>query len=163
MSSTLNRRQFLMGGAGGLLGVCLWTGSPAARDDTNRPPNLVFVFPDQMRGQALGFLNEDPVLTPNLDRFAEESLVLTNAVSNYPVCSPYRAMLMTGKYAHANGVLSNCNSASAPFACELRRTDRCWSDVLKNHGYSLGYIGKWHLDAPHKPYVKCENNSDRFA
>ncbi len=39
-------------------------------------PNLIIVFPDQMRGQALGFLNEDPVITPHLDRFAEESLVL---------------------------------------------------------------------------------------
>ena len=163
MSSTMNRRQFLRSGAGGLLGTCLCAGTRVAFAGIDRPPNLVFVFPDQMRGQAMGFMKEDPVITPNLDQFAAESLVLTNAVSNYPVCSPYRAMLMTGKYPHANGVLSNCNSGSAPFDCELRRTDRCWSDVLKDRGYSLAYIGKWHLDAPYKPYVKCENNSDRFA
>jgi len=72
-------------------------------------------------------------------------------------------MRMTGKYPHANGVLSNCNSAGAPFACERCRTDRCWSDVLKDRGYRLGYIGKRPLDAPYKPYVKCENNSDRLA
>ncbi len=63
-----------------------------------------------MRGQALGFLNEDPVVTPHLDRLAKESLVLPNAVSNYPLCSPFRAMFMTGKYPHANRVTSNCNS-----------------------------------------------------
>jgi arylsulfatase A-like enzyme len=126
-------------------------------------PNLVFVFPDQMRGQTLGFLKEEPVITPDLDRFADESLVLPQAASNYPVCSPYRAMLMTGKFSHANKVLENCTSASAPFNCQLQKSDRCWSDVLKDKGYSLGYIGKWHLDSPHKPYIKCKNNSEKFA
>ena len=121
-------------------------------------PNLVIVFPDQMRGQALGFLNEDPAVTPRLDQFAKESLVLPQAVSNYPVCSPYRAMLMTGKYPHANRVIANCTSQSEAFGCELQESDRCWSDVLKDQGYSLGYIGKWHLDSPREPYIDCYNN-----
>ena len=132
-------------------------------DRCTEHPNLVFVFPDQMRAHALGFLNEDPVLTPNLDRFAGESIVFSHAVSNYPVCSPYRAMLMTGKYPHSNGVLSNCNSESAPFGYELRKTERCWSDILNKRGYSLGYIGKWHLDSPYEPYVKCYNNTEEMA
>ena len=85
----------------------------AKRDTKRKHPNLVVVFPDQMRGQALGFLNEDPVVTPHLDRFAKESLVLPKAVSNYPVCSPFRAMLMTGKYPHANRVTSNCTIAKS--------------------------------------------------
>ena len=129
----------------------------------NNHPNLVFVFPDQMRGQALGFLGDEPVMTPHLDGFAHDSLVLTNASATYPVCSPYRAMLMTGKYPHANAVLSNCNSRTTPFANELKTSDVCWSDVLASQGYSLGYIGKWHLDAPRKPYVKSYNNSEKFA
>lgn len=121
-------------------------------------PNLVIVFPDQMRGQALGFLKEDPVVTPHLDRFAEESLVLTQAVSNYPVCSPFRASLMTGMYPISNGVIGNCNNHNEPLGCELRKEDTCWSDVLQSKGYSLGYIGKWHLDSPRSPYIDCENN-----
>ena len=162
MTRQLSRRQFIKTIAGGLLASSV-AEKLTAKSNSPKPPNLIFVFPDQMRGQAMGFMKQDPVITPNLDRFAQESLVLTNAVSNYPVCSPYRAMLMTGKYPHTNGVLSNCNSGSAPYDCELRESDRCWSDVLKDRGYSLGYIGKWHLDAPYKPYVKCENNSDKFA
>lgn len=129
--------------------------SPAVKRDT---PNLVIVFPDQMRGSAMGFLGGEPVITPNLDRFAAQSLVLTQAVSNWPVCSPYRAMLMTGMYPHANKVVSNCTSKTAPYNCELQESDRCWSDVLKDNGYSLGYIGKWHLDSPRKPYIDCRNN-----
>lgn len=127
------------------------------------PPNLLIVLPDQWRGQALGFLDEDPVVTPNLDRFATESLVLTEAISNTPVCSPYRAMFMTGRYTASNGVFSNCNSNAAQHGYELRTSARCWSDILSEQGYSLGYIGKWHLDNPHRPYVECENNSEKFA
>jgi len=161
----LKRRNFLrfagISTGAALLSGCQGRGPLSGRSSSR--PNLVFVFPDQMRGQALGFLKEEPVITPRLDRFAGESLVLPQAVSNYPVCSPYRAMLMTGRYPHATGVTSNCNSGSAPYGCQLSETERCWSDVLKDQGYSLGYIGKWHLDSPVKPYIECSNNSETFA
>ena len=133
-------------------------GAVAANQDTQQRPNLVFVFADQMRGSAMGFLGEEPVVTPNLDRFAQQSIVFTEAASNYPVCSPYRAMLMTGRYPHRNGVISNCLSRTAPFGVELKKDAKCWSDVLKANDYSLGYIGKWHLEAPYKPYIDCANN-----
>ena len=157
------RRNFLQAGLAAPAAVGL---TRAAADSTENPqnrPNLVFVFPDQMRGQAMGFLKEDPVITPHLDRFAAEALVLPQAVSNYPVCSPYRAMLMTGQWPHANKVLSNCNSRTTPYGNELQESSRCWSDVLKSEGYSLGYIGKWHLDAPRKPFVKSYNNRPAYA
>ena len=115
---------------------------------TQSRPNLVFVLPDQFRQQAIGYMNQDPVVTPNFDRFASESVVFTNAVSNYPVCSPYRAMLFTGKYCHSNGVISNCNSDTAEYGIFLRESERCFSDVLHDAGYSQGYIGKFHLDTP---------------
>ena len=135
----------------------------ASPPPASAPPNLLIVIPDQMRGQALGFMNEDPVVTPHLDRLAEEGLVLEQAVVNYPVCSPMRAMFMTGRYPHSNGVLGNCNSRTAPFGYELRARDRTWSDVLADNGYSLGYIGKWHLDAPREPYVESYNNTEEMA
>jgi arylsulfatase A-like enzyme len=111
-------------------------------------PNIVFVVPDEFRQQAMGCMDADPVLTPNLDRFATEGIAFTHAVSNRPVCSPYRGMLFTGKYPHRNGVLTNCNSATAPYGIQLRQTDRCLTDVLHDAGYSQGYIGKLHLDSP---------------
>jgi arylsulfatase A-like enzyme len=117
-------------------------------------PNLVFVFPDQFRQQAIGFMGADPVITPNLDRFAGQSVVLTNAVSNRPVCSPYRAMLFTGMYPHSNGVLTNCYSGTKRYDCQLRETDRCFSDVLHDLGYSQGYIGKFHLDLPDEAHAE---------
>ncbi len=106
----------------------------------------------------MGFLGEEPVLTPHLDSLAQKSLVLSNFISNYPVCSPARATLMTGQYAFSNHVLSNVTSRTAPFGVHLDSGAICWSDVLKRQGYSLGYIGKWHLDSPHAPFIPSSNN-----
>jgi arylsulfatase A-like enzyme len=135
---------------------------PGQETPGGKPPNLLIVMVDQMRGQAMGFMGEDPVVTPYLDRFAAESLVLTHAVSNYPVCSPTRAMLMTGAYPLASKVIGNCNSQTTPFGCELPASARCWSDVLADRGYSLGYMGKWHLDSLREPYIDCSNNRGKL-
>jgi arylsulfatase A-like enzyme len=145
------RRSLLAGALGAL------TSRAAPASQASRP-NLVYVFPDQWRAQALGFMKEDPVYTPVLDAFSRQSLVLTQAVSNAPVCSPYRAMLMTGRYPLSNGVVRNCTTTEKGPSAELRASDTCFSDVLHRGGYSLGYIGKWHLDAPHTPYVDTSNN-----
>jgi len=161
----LTRRRFLRTAAAAAAGGTILPrlGGCSPEKSPGRTPNLLFVFPDQMRAQALGFMNEDPAITPNLDRFAGEGVALTQAVSNYPVCSPYRAMMLTGLYPHSNGVLANCNTNGAEHGYELSPQARCWSDVLHDHGHSLGYIGKWHLDSPHHPYVDTSNNSVDFA
>lgn len=112
-------------------------------------PNLVFVFPDQFRAQAMGFMRSDPVVTPHLDRFSKESRILTNAVSNRPLCSPYRGMLMTGRWPYSTGITTNCNSSEPDVF--LRESECTFTDVLADAGYSVGYIGKWHLDTPDVP------------
>ncbi len=122
-------------------------------------PNLIFIFPDEMRAQTLGFLGEEKVQTPVLNSFAKESVYFSNAISNYPVCSPTRAMIFSGLYPTHNKVIGNCTSLSAQYGCELPESTRCWSDVLMEKGYSLGYIGKWHLDSPHEPFINTSNNS----
>ncbi len=110
-------------------------------------PNIVFVIADEFRRRAL---TEDPVIRPNFDKFISESLWMENAVSNYPVCSPYRAMLLSGLYPYAknNGVTTNCNTDTSAFGVYLKGKTNCWSDILSDNGYDLGYIGKWHLDPP---------------
>ena len=126
-------------------------------------PNLVFIMADQFRGDAMGCMGKEPVQTPNLDRLASEGILFTDAVSSYPVSSPARAMLMTGMYPAANGVTGNCNSQNTPYGVELSEESVCWSDVLKEEGYRTAYIGKWHLDAPHRPYVDTYNNKGEVA
>ena len=126
-------------------------------------PNLVFIMADQWRGDALGCIGKEPVKTPCIDRLADEGVNFTNAISSYPVSSPARGMLMTGMYPHKSKVTGNCNSETAPYGVELPQDARCWSDVLKENNYQTGYIGKWHLDSPRKPYVDTYNNRGAIA
>ena len=171
----ISRRDFIKaglaasGGIGAGLGAALGTSKGAGHAAAPRsltapigpaapPPNLLFVFPDQLRAQALGFMGEEPVRTPVLDRFARQGVVFSQAVSNYPICSPYRGMLWSGKYPLASGVTENLTSAAGEAGMDFKPGTTCLSDVLKKRGYSLGYIGKWHLDAPHKPYIDTSNN-----
>jgi len=130
--------------------------------DSSRP-NLIILIADQWRGQALGFLHEDPVETPELDSLANHGVVLKNFISNYPVCSPARAMLMSGEYPFTNHVYGNCRTydGDLSYNIELSPKTICWSDVLRDNGYSLGYIGKWHLTAPHSPYILTYNNEGK--
>lgn len=111
-------------------------------------PNLLFVMADQFRAMSIGSLGSDPVHTPALDRLAEEGAHVDTAVSNYPVCSPHRAMFMTGQHPSRNGVWRNVNSRTAPLGVGLREGLPTWAGVLREEGYRTGYIGKWHLQAP---------------
>lgn len=130
---------------------------------SEKHPNILVILTDQWEGRALGYLGREQVRTPHLDALAKEGLTLTHMVSNYPLCSPARAMLMTGTYPVKNKVISNSNSASAPFGVALPVDMVCWSDILKAKGYSNGYIGKWHLDSPYQPYIPTKNNEGKVA
>ena len=122
-------------------------------------PNVIYVFPDQYRNSSLGFWSDpefaaevgwkgDPVATPNLDRFAREATVLTEAVSNFPVSSPLRGMLLSGMYPERNGVVLNCMSERPESS--LREDAECIGDVFSAAGYDCAYIGKLHADFPTK-------------
>lgn len=88
----------------------------------------------------------DPVQTPVLDSFAREALVLTSAVSNCPLSSPHRGMLLTGAYPDVSGVSLNCNS-TRPIS-SLRENVTAIGDVFSAAGYDCAYIGKLHVDFP---------------
>ena len=122
-------------------------------------PNIVYVFPDQFRCSAMAFWDSpefagaqpwvaDPVVTPNLDAFARESLVLTRAMSTCPLSSPYRGMFLTGMYPGRNGIYSNCMALRPENT--LRPDAVCISDVLSSEGYECAYIGKLHAEVPMK-------------
>ena len=103
-----------------------------------KQPNVVFVFGDQWRGQATGYSGDPNVQTPNLDKLARESINCTHAISGFPVCSPYRASLLTGQYALTHGVFVN-DVCLDPKANSLGKS-------FASAGYDTAYIGKWHVD-----------------
>ena len=103
-----------------------------------RNPNVVLVFADQWRAQATGYAGDPNVKTPRLDALAQESLNFSLAISNCPVCSPYRGSLMTGQYPLTHGVFVN-DVTLDPDAVTMGK-------VFAAAGYDTAYIGKWHLD-----------------
>jgi arylsulfatase A-like enzyme len=105
----------------------------------SKRPNIVYVFADQLRYDALGCTGNAQARTPNIDRFASQSASFANKVVNTPVCTAYRASLLTGKYTTSHGLVIN----------ELRMNpnQRCLGHMLTDAGYNTSYIGKWHLYA----------------
>lgn len=101
-------------------------------------PNIVFVLADQWRAAATGYAGNPDVKTPHIDRLARESLRFRNAISVCPVCTPYRAALMTGRYPTSTGMFLN--------DAHLPDEELCMAEIFGAAGYDTAYIGKWHLD-----------------
>ncbi len=125
-----SRRAFL----GASLGALAATQLPAAP----KKPNILFLMPDQLRAQALGCMGNEDVRTPHINRIAAEGLLMRNTFANTPVCCPARANILTGKYAHKNGMVAN--------DLRLRESETTLAELLGGAGYRTGFIGKWHLD-----------------
>lgn len=124
------------------------TRSVLNKEGNKAQPNLLFIFPDQFRNAAIGVNNQDPVSTPHLDQLAGEGMIVSNAISSYPLCSPYRGMLMTGLLPYNNQVLTNSNSLRHQYDNSWQKDDISFSDVLVKNGYDAGYVGKLHLTSP---------------
>lgn len=121
----------------------------AAGNDQKKSPNVVFVFADQLREQALGYTGDPNVITPNIDRLAGESVNIRNAISCVPVSCPYRASMLTGQYALSNGVFLN--------DVQLNPEINSIAKIYKKAGYNTAYIGKWHINGNGRTkYIKEE-------
>ncbi|MBI3683160.1 MAG: sulfatase [Acidobacteria bacterium] len=125
----LTRREALAGAA------AVSTFAQPAR----RRPNVLFYFPDQLRAQEAGYNGGRNMPTPHIDKLASQGVVFTNAISSCPLCTPYRAMLQTGRWpALSGGVMNWVN---------LPSTGQSMADTFAKAGYDTGFIGKWHLAA----------------
>ncbi|HOJ34580.1 MAG TPA: sulfatase [Candidatus Hydrogenedentes bacterium] len=103
----------------------------------SQPPNVLYIFSDEHRWHSMSFTEQPQVQTPNMHRLAEEGVQFTQCISNYPVCSPHRAMLLTGRWPYQQGVIDN--------DIPLDSREMTLGKVFKKAGYRTGYIGKWHL------------------
>ncbi|MYC65584.1 MAG: sulfatase [Acidobacteriia bacterium] len=138
-SQMATRREFI-GGIGALLGAV----GCGSQQDREPRMNVLFLFPDQMRAQAMGCMGNPDVKTPNLDRLAAEGVLFRNHFANSPVCCPARAIILTGKYAHTNGMIAN--------DLRLRESETSLAELFAEAGYRTGFVGKWHLDGgPRQP------------
>ena len=144
----ISRREFFKVSAAGA--SLFAAGNLRAAESRKKKPNIIFVFADQMRAHAMGCMGDKQVITPNLDKLAADGLLVTNAISCQPVCTPFRGHLMTGRYGHATGVIHN--------DIKLPNSETTIAEVLKSHGYQTGYIGKWHLEKTRNNPIAMENH-----
>lgn len=100
-------------------------------------PNILFFFTDQQRADTAGCYGNTLGLTPNLDTMAAQGVRFENAFTAQPVCGPARAMLQSGVYPTRTGCYRN--------GIPLPAGTRTIAHELRDAGYEVGYIGKWHL------------------
>jgi N-acetylglucosamine-6-sulfatase len=103
------------------------------------PRNVVFILSDDHRYDFMGFHPDGPAFleTPSLDRIAAEGAHLANAFVTTSLCSPSRASILTGQYAHRHGIVDN----SSP----IPEGTRFFPEDLQRAGYRTGFFGKWHM------------------
>ena len=100
-------------------------------------PNILFILTDDQRWDALSLAGHRHLRTPNIDRLGREGVYFRNAFCTTSLCSPSRASILSGLYAHAHGVTNNFTEYPAALPSFPR--------VLQAAGYDTAYIGKWHM------------------
>ena len=130
----MNRREMLATLAAG---ATLPTASKAM---AAKPRNIIFILSDDHRYDALGFMKAQPWLeTPELDRLAHEGIHFKNAFVTTALCSPSRASILTGVYAHKHRIVDNNTAIPAGTVF--------FPSYLQKVGYKTGFFGKWHMGA----------------
>jgi arylsulfatase A-like enzyme len=104
-----------------------------------KSPNILVIFSDDHTQQAISAYGSGIMQTPNIDRIAREGAILKNTFVTNSICAPSRAVLLTGKYSHINGLVDN--SSKNKFDGSQQQIQK----LLKQKNYQTAWVGKWHL------------------
>ncbi|WP_343329648.1 sulfatase family protein [Polaribacter staleyi] len=108
-------------------------------------PNILVILADDLGYGDLGFTGSKDIKTPNLDKLANNGVVLNNGYVTHPYCGPSRAGLITGRYQARFGVEINFTNSMFDMYSGLPLTEQTFANRLQKSGYETGVIGKWHL------------------
>ncbi|NUM55617.1 MAG: sulfatase [Candidatus Hydrogenedentes bacterium] len=132
MTDSIPRRDFMAQAAAA---VAVATHAHAASTPARR--NIVFILIDDMRFDSMGFMGHPFLETPNLDALARGGIVFERAFVTTSLCSPSRASMLTGLYAHSHKVYDN----KSPLDDAIPTFPR----MLQEAGYRTAFVGKWHM------------------
>jgi len=127
----------VMAGTGVVAGVEPEGQTPASSTTRQRRPNVVLILTDDQRADALGCAGHPHLKTPHIDRLAAEGFHFSRAFCTTSLCSPSRASILSGLYAHTHGVTNNFTEFPEALPSFPRR--------LQSAGYRTAYLGKWHM------------------
>ncbi|MBX2874049.1 MAG: sulfatase-like hydrolase/transferase [Saprospiraceae bacterium] len=126
-----------------LVGSC--TDTPA--EDTTQPPNIVFLFADDLSYQAIRALGNEEVHTPNIDRLAKTGTTFTHTYNmggwNGAICVASRSMMISGQY-----IWSAQRMAQSWRDQDSTALTHTWGRIMERNGYDTYMSGKWHVAAP---------------
>lgn len=134
--------------AAGVLGTSYPAYANSSSGEKVEKPNIIFVLGDNMQYDDFGFMGHPFIQTPGLDKLAKEGVIFENAFNTTSLCSPSRASILTGVYAHNHGVLNNHTPWTGQKTTFLEH--------LKKTGYDTAFVGKWHMPGeglPEMPYL----------
>lgn len=135
--------------------VAVLVGALAPARASGARPNVIILLTDDQGYGDLSCTGNPVIRTPNMDALGREGVRLTNFhVDSY--CSPTRAALMTGRYAHRVGVWGTVGGRNM-----LREDELTMADVFRHSGYRTGHFGKWHLGGNH-PYRPVDRGFDEW-
>jgi len=102
-----------------------------------KPRNIIFILTDDQRYDSLGFMGNTFLETPNMDSLAKNGVNLRNAFVTTSLCSPSRASILTGLYAHRHRVVDNQHL--------VPKGTIFFAQYLQRAGYDTAFVGKWHM------------------
>jgi len=139
MRTDSTRREFIktMGLGAAALAA---RGTAFAANESGARPNIVFIFTDDHARQAIsayGGRLAKVAPTPKIDRIAKEGILFTRCCVTNSICAPSRAVILTGKHSHLNGVIDN--------RAVFDGSQQTFPKLLQKEGYQTAIVGKWHL------------------
>ncbi|QVL31844.1 sulfatase [Telmatocola sphagniphila] len=138
-----------------LLTLCFFSSLGYAAE---RPPNVVFIFVDDMGYGDIGPYGNKVIPTPNLDRMAKEGRKFTDFYVSQAVCSASRAALLTGCYSNRVGILGALGPNNR---IGLHERETTIASMLKSRGYATAIFGKWHLGCE-EPFLPTHRGFDEY-